>query len=164
MSRPVTALLLTGMSGTGKSSVLAELSRRGHAVVDTDDDGWIEQVPMPGGGTEPMWREDRMAALLAERRDGPLFVSGCVANQGRFYDRFDAVVLLSAPRDVLLGRIASRTTNTFGKADAERAQILHDLEATEPLLRAGATVEISTTVPVAVVAERLEAIAGVPRS
>jgi hypothetical protein len=33
-----------------------------------------------------------------------LFVAGCVANQRLLYDRFDAVVLLSAPVDVLLAR------------------------------------------------------------
>jgi dephospho-CoA kinase len=30
-------ILLTGMSGTGKSSALAELGRRGYRIVDTDD-------------------------------------------------------------------------------------------------------------------------------
>jgi hypothetical protein len=34
-------------------------------------------------------------------------VSGTVSNQGRLYDRFDAVVLLSAPADVLLQLDAS---------------------------------------------------------
>jgi len=38
-------------------------------------------------------------------------MSGTVSNQGRFYDRFDAVVLLHAPANVLLDRISSRTTN-----------------------------------------------------
>jgi len=47
-------------------------------------------------------------------------VSGCVSNQGRFYDRFDAVVLLTAPDDVILERITMRTTNEFGKDDVER--------------------------------------------
>lgn len=41
-------------------------------------------------------------------------MSGTVSNQGRFYDRFDAVVLLSAPADVLLDRISSRATNDYG--------------------------------------------------
>jgi len=35
----VTRVLVTGMSGTGKSTVLGELRRRGHRVVDTDYDG-----------------------------------------------------------------------------------------------------------------------------
>jgi ATP-dependent phosphoenolpyruvate carboxykinase len=43
----VAAVLVTGMSGTGKSSALAELARRGHRVVDTDYGGWTENVPSP---------------------------------------------------------------------------------------------------------------------
>src|SRR5699024_5125338 len=41
--------------------------------------------------------ETAIEALLDDHAGGSLFVSGCVANQGRFYARFDAVVLLSAP-------------------------------------------------------------------
>jgi hypothetical protein len=53
-------VLVTGMSGTGKSTVLAELRRRGHLTVDTDDDGWV----LPAG----TWDENRRAELLATRR------------------------------------------------------------------------------------------------
>ena len=52
-----------------------------------------------------------MTALLCSDDDGTLFVSGCVRNQGKFLDRFDAVVLLSAPPDVILERVAHRITN-----------------------------------------------------
>ena len=31
---------MTGMSGTGKSSALAELGRRGFRIVNTDEPGW----------------------------------------------------------------------------------------------------------------------------
>jgi broad-specificity NMP kinase len=109
-------MLVTGMSGTGKSTVLAELARRGYRVVDTDDDGWSEDVPLPdGSGVEHLWREDLMSALLAQDGDETLFVSGCTSNQSSFYDRFDAVMLLTAPTEVLLERLATRTTNPFGK-------------------------------------------------
>jgi dephospho-CoA kinase len=33
-------VLVTGMSGAGKSTVLGELRRRGLLAVDTDDPGW----------------------------------------------------------------------------------------------------------------------------
>jgi shikimate kinase len=52
------------------------------------------------------------------------------------------VVLLSAPAEVILGRIETRTTNQFGKDPVERAQVLADLDATEPRLRATCTHEI----------------------
>jgi len=33
-------VVVTGMSGTGKSTALAELEQRGFAVVDTDEGSW----------------------------------------------------------------------------------------------------------------------------
>ena len=42
-------ILVTGMSGTGKSTVLVELARRGYRVIDTDYDGWSENPDGPGG-------------------------------------------------------------------------------------------------------------------
>ena len=148
-------VLVTGMSGTGKSAVLAELERRGHRVVDTDYGDWID-----ASGLEPLWREERIAELLDAHSEGLLFVGGCVANQGRFYPRFDAVVLLSAPQEVILQRVATRESNGFGKSAGEREQIVCDLQETEPLLRAGATNEIDTRAPLSEVADELERIGG----
>ena len=150
----MTVVFVTGMSGTGKSSALAELARRGHRVVDTDYGGWTDET-----GPERLWREDRIAALLDQHDDGALFISGCVPNQGTFYPRFDAVVLLSAPVDVILERVTTRHTNDYGKTDAERDLIAQDLAAVEPLLRAGATAEIDATAPLDEVVGALERIA-----
>lgn len=152
-------VLVTGMSGTGKSAVLGELRRRGHRVIDTDYGGWSDNVTSPDGASvEQLWREDRMSALLAEDATAPLFVSGCVPNQGRFYDRFDAIVLLSAPAAVLLERIATRITNQFGKDPTERARILEDLRTVEPLLRMYATTEIDAARPLSDVVDVIEAL------
>lgn len=82
-------------------------------------------------------------------------MSGTVSNQGRFYDRFDAVVLLSAPADVLLGRIETRTTNQYGKTDDQRALVLRDLAEAEPRLRRTCTHEIDATQPLANVVAQL---------
>ena len=60
-------VLVTGMSGTGKSTVLAELARRGIRTVDTDDGGWSVEVPDPDGpGLMQLWREESMERLLEE--------------------------------------------------------------------------------------------------
>ena len=150
-------MLVTGMSGTGKSSALAELERRGYRVVDTDSTEWSEPAT-DGDREEWLWREDRMAELLAQDDGRTLFVSGCMANQGKFYDRFDAIVLLSAPADVILGRVDTRTTNDYGKAPVERELILSDLAEIEPLLRAGATHEVDATQPLQDVVRELVAI------
>lgn len=146
-------VLVTGMSGTGKSSALEALARRGFRTVETDVGGWSEWVD----GDDPgwFWREDRMAELLAAEGERTLFVSGCVPNQGRFYDRFDAVVLLSAPADVLLERIATRTTNGYGKSPEERELVLHHLRTVEPLLRATCTHELDASRPLEEIVDEL---------
>jgi broad-specificity NMP kinase len=145
-------ILVTGMSGTGKSTVFAELARRGFQVVETDDAPWSEWSEADGGY---VWREDLIAELLSRDDGGTLYVSGTVSNQGRFYPRFDAVVLLSAPVDVLLRRLEARTTNDFGKTAEERALILSHVAEVEPLLRATCTHEIDATRPLADVVARL---------
>ena len=103
--------------GTGKSTALAELGRRGFEVVDTDAPGWTEWRDEHGGH---IWREDRIVDLLARGREVTLFVSGTVSNQGRFYSHFDAVVLLSAPAEVMLERIGTgrRTTTASTRRNA----------------------------------------------
>jgi len=144
-------VLVTGMSGTGKSTALAALRTYGFEVVDTDLPGWTEWSDEEGGY---VWRENRIAELLARDREVPLYVSGTVSNQGRFYPSFDAIVLLSAPAEVLLERIESRTTNDYGKTAEERDLILTHLEDVEPLLRATCTQEIDATQSIdAIVAE-----------
>jgi dephospho-CoA kinase len=147
------------MSGTGKSAALAELSRRGYRVVDTDYGGYTEGFLSPDGRVEQRWREDRIDAMLADQAEGLLFVSGCVPNQAKFYLRFDAVVLLSSPAEVILERVAARVTNDYGKTAAQRDFILEDLAHVEPLLRAGATAEIDTRASLDEVVDALERIA-----
>jgi dephospho-CoA kinase len=148
----VRKVLVTGMSGTGKSSALAELSERGFCVVDTDEGGWTEWSDSDGGY---VWREDRIAELLSREHAAPLYVSGTVSNQGRFYPQFDAVVLLSAPAEVLLSRIETRTTNSYGKERGQRELILRHLAEVEPLLRRTCTHEIDASQPLAWVVEQL---------
>ncbi|KXK62828.1 ATP-binding protein [Micromonospora rosaria] len=139
-------VLVTGMSGAGKTTLLEELSRRGHATVDTDDDGWT----LP----DRDWDEPRMTALLTARP--AVVVSGTVANQVHFYDRFDHVVLLSAPLRVLLDRVATRSTNPYGGTAEQRAEIERYVREVEPLLRRGATLELDGRRPVRDLADVVE--------
>ena len=141
-------VLVTGMSGAGKTTVLDELRRRGHTTVDTDYDGWA----LPDG----TWDEDRMGQLLASHND--VVVSGTVENQGRFYDRFEHVVLLSAPLHVLIERVSTRRNSPYGKSAEHRADIAGYLETVEPLLRRQATLELDGQRPTSELADAIEAL------
>jgi hypothetical protein len=72
-----------------------------------------------------------------------LFVAGCEENPVRFHPRFDLIILLTAPAEVLAQRLA----NSSGREPGELARVLDDLQGIEPLVRKAATNEIRTTVP-----------------
>jgi dephospho-CoA kinase len=149
-------ILITGMSGTGKSTAVRALAARGHRTVDTDTDRWSRWVTLPDGSADWIWREAEMTGLLTSAGDASLFVAGCKSNQGEFYPLFDQVMLLSAPAEVMLARIGARADNPYGKDPAERAEILQNLALVEPLLRATATAEIDASAPVDEVVRELE--------
>jgi shikimate kinase len=139
-------VLVTGMSGAGKSTLLAAVAGRGYLTVDTDYDGW--ELP------DEQWDEPRMSALLAEH--ATIAVSGTVSNQGSFYDRFEHVVYLFVPLDVLLDRVRARTTNPYGKTADQQADIARYVSEVEPLIRPSATLELDGLLPLETLADRLE--------
>ncbi|PYZ96681.1 hypothetical protein CR205_13355 [Alteribacter lacisalsi] len=129
----MTVIYITGLSGTGKTAVLNELERAGMETVDTDM-GYTEQVPLEDDGREWLLNEEKLEALLNRERNVPLIISGCCRNQGKFYDRFDAVILLRAEPDVMMKRVAERTNNPYGKSQAEQAEIRESITEVLPLL------------------------------
>ena len=148
-------VLLTGMSGTGKSTVISALAARGYKAVDLDCDEFSEWVTSldnldaPGTPVEAdrdwVWRVDRVQALLSREDADLLFVSGCAPNMGQFRPQFDHILLLSAPAPVIVERLGTRTTNSYGKQPDEVARVLALHETVEPLLRKVAGHEIDTS-------------------
>lgn len=161
-------ILLTGLSGTGKSTLITALAARGYTAIDADDEAfsmWAEPTtdadtfgPPVEAGRDWVWREDRIEELLSTQDTDVLFMAGCAENMGKFLPQFDQVVLLSAPADVLRERLRTRTTNAYGKHPDETARVLSQVETVEPLLRRVAGVEIDTSAPLEkVVASALRA-------
>jgi dephospho-CoA kinase len=157
MIQSMKRILLTGMSGTGKSTAIAQLVRLGHKAVDLDSEGLCE---WDANGYE-LWLEDDVRRLLATEDGDALFLAGCAANQVKFYALFDHIVLLSAPQEVMTERLTTRTNNPYGKDPSEAAQILEQKNTIEPMLRQAATVEVDTSGPVDQV---LEVILGLIRT
>ena len=162
-------VLLTGMSGTGKSSVIAELAARGYKAVDTDYDGLSEVVSVPEDeptGLDPgqdwVWREDRIHHLLSTDDSDLLFLGGCAPNQGMFYPQFDHIILLTAPAHVIVERLTTRTNNPYGKRPEEITRTLDLLQTVEPLLRRGAGAVIDTSVPLNQVVAEVLRLVGAP--
>jgi dephospho-CoA kinase len=152
-------ILITGMSGTGKSTLISELSARGYNAVDLDAPAWSEWAEVdsvaapesPDSTVEPgrdwVWREDRVRDLLSKEDSNVLFISGCAENMAKFYPQFDDIILLSAPPNLIVERLASRTTNSYGKRPDQVTRVLGLIQTIEPRLRKIATHEIDTSLP-----------------
>lgn len=142
-------VLLTGMSGAGKSSLVQELRGRGYAAYDADDDGFSE----PRADGRWGWRVDLVSDLLASADDRLMFFAGCSEEQINL--PFDYRVLLTAPTSVLIERLRTRTSNQYGREPHELDQVLADLAEVEPRLRRSADLVLTTTIPPPELADRL---------
>jgi shikimate kinase len=142
-------VLITGMSGTGKSSLVLELRKRGYSAYDADDDGFSE--PRQDGRWG--WRAEQVAELLSGSPDQLLFFAGCSEEQAEL--PFDYRVLLTAPEPVVIERLRTRTNNPYARGEQELSQVLTDFAEIEPLIRRSADLVLTTTEPPARVADAL---------
>ncbi|MEL6596880.1 MAG: AAA family ATPase [Pseudomonadota bacterium] len=148
-------VLITGMSGTGKSTIVVELAGAGYVALDLDEDGFSKWMPCDGNptGANPgydwVWNEERLDDRLRQNSDIPVFLAGCAPNMGRYVQQFDRVVLLTAPVEVLLNRVRSRSGNDYGKTTEEADRIVANKNEVEPLLRRIATHEVDASKPLA---------------
>jgi len=148
-------VLITGMSGTGKSAVVEELAARGYRALDLDTPEWSHWVDTdpsdpftPAKGKDWIWREDRVRALLSQPTEGSLLISGCAENMNRLLPLIDLVILLSAPAETIAERLEQRPMDGYGHTEEQRKKVTHLIATIEPLLRQSADHEIDTSGPV----------------
>lgn len=131
---------ITGVCGTGKTTVAEELNKRGYYAIDQDSKeygicSWKnnetkEQAEFEYGiGKEFLeahdWYADveRLKKLLDKASD-VAFVCGVSANQNDYLDIFDKVFLLQCQPEVFTKRVDVRENNDFGKHPSEKQHIL----------------------------------------
>lgn len=110
--------LISGLPGTGKTSVCKELRQRGVCAIDADEafasqtkDGWI-------------WQGEKLNAVLNDPTPDTLFVCGSASNRDQFIQQFAKVFILYANTDTLRHRLLTRKNNNFGKDPAVLARQL----------------------------------------
>ena len=147
----VVKYFITGMPGSGKSSVVHELKRRGYTAYDTDDVDGVTRledkvsgkpIPWPDGPADFehhawRWQGEKLKQLLAS--DELVYIGASVANQGDYYNLFDGLIALIIDGDTMEQRLALRTNNSFGNHPQERADMhkIHE-RSNQQLTDAGA--------------------------
>lgn len=135
-------IYITGPSGAGKSTVRNELVKRGYEAHDTDEDGlsaWydnqtLEPVEFPKPDDRPEgWFERHDFRLSAERlkelaehaKTKLIFLCGIPANDNEFREYYDKIICLVIDEETMKRRVATRTTNGFGKSPDELKLMLY---------------------------------------
>lgn len=170
---------VTGASGAGKSTVCAALKARGELAVDADWEGynqWVDRVtgqvvtdppdPVPQGWLDRYgWRidRDRVEALAARSQDREAYLFGGVENEDEVRDLFDLVVCLVIDDATLRERLATRTTNSFGKHPEELAASLWHNARMETRYRGLGAVVVDGTLPLDEVVEAVTRARRTPR-
>lgn len=163
----MTAFLITGNPGSGKTMMAAELARREFTAIDTDQiAGWESASGVPVGEPEQpsdewllghrwVWRRSRLEAAIRTHTPAgqPLFVCGIAMNQRDMLDLFEAVFLLSLDHATQLERLDT-PANAHRNA-ALREQILDGRPVFEREMTAVGAVVLDGRQPTSVLASRL---------
>lgn len=165
-------IFVTGMAGSGKSTVAQQIKKQGFMAIDVDevDDlcNWVnlesgkklEKYNTANVNDEFMEAYDYRCDMdLLKRMMGdsnePIFVFGCVGNNSSFLPLFDKVLLLQCTPEMMIERLNSRDTNVFGK-DTEVQKRILDWKKTfdQLMIEAGANV-INTDQPLEAVVNKV---------
>jgi thymidylate kinase len=160
-------IFITGIPGSGKSTVRSELLKRGFEAHDVDEDGlkqWRDKktkvfksnLHLSWSAASKDFKEthdldvvpEKIKAIADSADAKPVFLCGSTGNEKELWNYFDKVFCLSIDSQTLHERIKHRKNNTFGKNKEEFQNILRWHKGSdEAYTKFGATL-IDATQPV----------------
>lgn len=165
-------IFVTGMSGTGKSSIAAQLSKRGFLVYDIDHVpnlcSWVDVETgvkvetLSIGNVNDAFMEkhdyvcdvDMLAKMLGDAPN-PTFVFGAVGDNHDVLPLFDKVFLLECTPVTMIERLQSRNTNDFGKDASIHNRLIEWHRVFNDLMRKAGAISINVEQPLNDVVEEL---------
>lgn len=139
--------LVEGVSGTGKTSVCRELSRRGYQAINGDGELAYQGDPETGEATDTAahqhhtWDVGRVRALVADHREPVTFLCGGSRNFSKFIDLFDEVFVLDIDLETLHRRLDQRPQDEWGSKPSERDLIVRLHRTKEDIPGAGVVLD-----------------------
>ena len=151
--------LVEGISGTGKTSVCRELSRRGFRAVNGDRELAYQGDPETGEAIDSavhehhIWDVSRVRALVAEQHEPVTFFCGGSRNFSKFIDLFDEIFVLDVDLNTLHRRLDQRPRDEWGSKQSERDLIVRLHRTKEDIPRTGMVID--ATPPLADVVDEI---------
>ncbi len=166
--------LITGNSGTGKSTVWQELKNRGFEAYDVDEDGIAKWQNNRTGFIHPKssikkeartpeflkhhaWNvpRDEVEELAERAKDRTVFLCGLGTNESEMLDLFKAVFALVVDDKTLEQRLLTRTGNDWGKQPHELQQSLAWQRGARDTYQKLGYIVIDATMPVETVTDSI---------
>lgn len=152
--------LIEGLSGTGKTTVGEELSRRGFRVLDADKAFGFYGDPETGLPSETrsqlnwLWDKVKLEQELKDSKE-ITFVCGGAMNQEDFKDYFTKIFTLYVDDETLKHRLLNRTNNDFGKEAEDLARQLEWNKGTLIWAKERGTTPIDASKPLETVVDKI---------
>jgi broad-specificity NMP kinase len=152
-------ILVTGVSGTGKTSVARALAAQGVMTVDMDLlSHWENKETKARVGWDPGSTDEWNAAhtwvvdiekLKAELlNDEHVVVAGHAANEDEYLPLFDKTFTLVCRPETIVKRIEQRTDNDFGKHPVEQERILEWHKSFDKYMEAKGAIPLDAERPI----------------
>ncbi len=150
---------ITGISGSGKSSILKELKLKGFSTIDIDDiEGlctWVNNNTLKiekwkHGMTDEWYNNHKYICdkeklvNLMNKHNGVVVVACLPSNRRELLALFDKVFILQCAEDTFIKRIKERTNNDFGKHVLEQENLLSWYKNFETDMLARGAISINT--------------------
>jgi FMN phosphatase YigB (HAD superfamily)/dephospho-CoA kinase len=134
------SILITGISGSGKSSVCDELRKRGYKAYDIENmDGLFVMINKTTGKIADKYDKDnlewvkqhdwicnknKLQELVRKNAKGIVFYCGTASNLDELLFLFDKIFLLKVSPKILRERLSTRKSNDFGRTSEVQKWIL----------------------------------------
>ena len=156
-------IYITGISGTGKTTIAEELKRRGYHAISIDEtvglcswknretnERFVGDATLNKEFTDThKWICD--IELLKEHMgtdSKTVFVLGMASNRDEIADLFDKVLLLQCKPETFLHRLNTRTNNSFGRDESIQNHMLEWYESFENKMLKNGAISINTDRPI----------------
>lgn len=165
-------VFITGVSGTGKTTLAEELKNRGIRVIDVDHIpglcSWVnnetgDEVAIANIANidnkfidehDYVCNIEKLESMMNESSN-LVMVFGSVGDNSKLLPLFDKVFLLRCAPKVITERLKTRTTNNFGKDTAVQERMLDWRTVFDKLMLDAGAVPIDTEQPLEKVAEQV---------